>query len=240
MKNIAKLSAIVLLLAMTTSCFFDGVKGNRNVITEHRKISSDFDAIDVSQGIDVYLTIGDKVSLSLEADENLHDIILTEVEDGTLHIYTDKNIWSAKARKVYLTARSITEISATSGADVRSENTIIAEDFKIRATSGSDVRLQLKVDNLTCNTTSGADARLKGKATSFNAKSTSGSEIKAQDLETETCSAKVTSGANISLNVTGSLNANASSGGDIRYVGNPTKVQENSSSSGSIRNNRNS
>ena len=240
MKTLSRISIALLLLITTTSCYFDGVKGNRNVITQQRKLSSDFNAIDVSQGIEVYLTISDNVSLSLEADENLHDIIITEVNDGVLHVYAEKNIWSAKSRKVYVTARSINEIVATSGAGVRSENTIIAEDFKIKATSGSNVRLQLKVDNLTCNTTSGANARLKGKAISFNVKSTSGSNIKAQELETESCTAKVTSGSNVYVNVTNSLNAKATSGGDIRYIGNPKKVQENSSSSGSIRNKQNS
>jgi len=240
MKTLSRISIALLLLITTTSCYFDGVKGNRNVITQQRKLSSDFNAIDVSQGIEVYLTISDNVSLSLEADENLHDIIITEVNDGVLHVYAEKNIWSAKSRKVYVTARSINEIVATSGAGVRSENTIIAEDFKIKATSGSNVRLQLKVDNLTCNTTSGANARLKGKAISFNVKSTSGSNIKAQELETESCTAKVTSGSNVYVNVTNSLNAKATSGGDIRYIGNPKKVQENSSASGSIRNKQNS
>ncbi len=237
MKTLGKFLATLFLLIMTTSCFFDGVKGNGNVITQYRNISSDFDAIDVSQGIDVYITIGDKVSLSLEADENLHEIILTEVEDGVLHIYADKNIWSAKSRKVYLTAQSINEVIASSGADVRSENTIRSEDFKIRATSGSDVRLQLKVDNLTCSTTSGADARLKGKANSFTAKSTSGSAIKAKELETKRCNAKATSGANIDVKVTTNLIAEATSGGDIRYFGNPKVEHHNVSSSGSITNN---
>ena len=237
MKTLGKISAVLFLLLTTTSCFFDGVKGDRNVITQQRKISSDFDAIDVSQGIDVYITIGNKVSLSLEADENLHDIILTEVEDGVLHIYADKNIWSAKRRKVYVTAESINEIKASSGADVRSENTIKSEDFKISATSGSDVRLALNVGNLTCKTTSGADARLKGEAESFTAKSTSGSAIKAKELETKMCNAKVTSGADIYVNVTDNLIAEATSGGDIRYTGNPRVERNDASSSGSIRNN---
>lgn len=240
MKTLTKLTLILLLSVTMTSCFFDGIKGDRNVVTQERNISSDFDAIDVSQGIDVFLTIGNNVSLTLEADENLHDIILTEVKDGTLHIYADKNIWSAKTRKVYVTANEINQITATSGADLVSENTITSEDFKIKATSGSDVKLQLKVTNLTCNTTSGADARLKGEAVNFTAKSTSGSDIKAQELETETCSVKVTSGADAYVNVSETLNANATSGGDIKYIGNPKKVQQNVSSSGSIRNKQSS
>ncbi len=240
MKTLIKLSAFALLIVTTTSCFMDGVKGDRNVVTERRNIDSDFVKIDASQGMEVYLTMGDKVSLSVEADENLHDLIITEVKDGTLHIHTKKNIWSSKSRKVYVTASSINEISVSSGAEVISENTINSDDLKIRATSGSDVRLQLNVANLNCNTTSGANARLVGKASSFTAESTSGSDIKAQELETETCNVKVTSGADIYVNVTESLDANATSGGDIKYIGNPKKVQKNVSSSGSIHNKQNS
>ncbi|MDX5585210.1 MAG: head GIN domain-containing protein [Aureibaculum sp.] len=240
MKTLIKLLAIALLLGTTTSCFMDGIKGDRHVVSERRDISSDFMKIDANQGMEVYLTMGDQVSLTIEADENLHDLIITEVKDGTLHIYTKKNIWSSKSRKVYVTALTINEISVSSGAEVISENTIKSDDFKIRATSGSDVRLQLNVDNLNCSTTSGADARLKGKASTFTAKSTSGSDIKAQELETETCNVKVTSGADVYINVTQSLHANATSGGDIKYIGNPKNVQKDVSSSGSIRNKQNS
>ena len=239
MKTIIKLSAIFLLI-MTTSCFFEGVKGNRNVVTEQRNISSDFTAIDANQGIKVYITMGNTPLLTVEADENLHDIIITEVKDGTLHIYTDKNIWSSKSRKVYVQASSINDISVSSGAEVISENTLKTEELKVKASSGSAVKLSLNVDQLTCNTSSGADAKLSGKANTFTAKSSSGSDIKAQELESETCTVKVTSGADVYVNVTGTLNAKATSGGDIRYIGNPKKVQQNESSSGSIHNKQHS
>ena len=236
MKTITKISA-VLVLFLTTSCMFNGVKGNRNVKTQKRNISSNFEAIRVSNGIDVYLTMGNKTSLTLEADENLHDIILTEVEDGVLHIHTDDNvnIWSAKSRKIYLTAEKINEIKINSGAELISENTIEAEDLKVSTTSGADVKLIVDVTNLSCTTTSGADARLKGKADHFVAKSTSGSGLKASGLETKTCKARVTSGADISVNVTEELDASATSGGDIRYTGNPKKIRKNSSSGGDVR-----
>lgn len=234
MKNVLKISAVILLF-VTTSCMFDGVKGNRNVITQDRTITSDFDAISVSNGIEVRLTMSDDTSLSLEADENLHDLIITEVDDGVLRIYSEKNIWSAKSKKVYLTASDIVKIKATSGANVYSENTISADEFDVRTSSGADVRLMLDVSDLICNTSSGSGARLKGTTGSFKANSSSGSDIRAKDLVTRSCTADVSSGANISVNVTGKLNANASSGGGIRYSGNPENVQKNSSSGGSIR-----
>lgn len=234
MKNLIKISA-VLLLFVCTSCMFTGVKGNGNVITQDRTISSDFTGISVSTGIDVRLTMGSNVSLTLEADENLHDIIRTEVEDGILRIYSEENIWSAKRRKIYLTAISLNEIRTTSGAEIISENTITAEDLKLSATSGSSLKLTVNATNLECSSTSGADARLKGKADHFVASSTSGSNIKASELEVRTCDARVTSGADISLHVTDELEANATSGGDISYKGTPKIIKKNSNSGGSIR-----
>ena len=234
MNTLFKISAVILLF-LTTSCMFDGVKGNRNVITQDRTISSEFDAISVSHGIEVRLTMSDSNSLSIEADENLHDLIITEVEDGVLRIYSEKNIWSAKSKKVYLTASDIVKIKATSGANVRSENTISADEFDVRTSSGANVRLMLDVSDLICNTSSGSDARLKGTTGSFMANSSSGSNIRAKELISKSCNADVSSGANISVNVTGTLEANASSGGGIRYSGNPESIQKNSSSGGSIR-----
>lgn len=214
---------------------FDGVKGNRNVLTQNRNITSDFDAISVSHGIDVYLTMSNETSLTLEADENLHDLIITEVEDGVLRIYSEKNIWSAKSKKVYLSASDLVKIKATSGADVRSENTISADEFDVRVSSGADVRLRLDVGDLSCSTSSGSDARLTGNAGHFIASSSSGSNIRAKELVVQTCNADVSSGADISVNVTEKLDASASSGGGIKYSGHPKKVESNASSGGSIR-----
>ena len=234
MRTLLKIST-VLLLFLTASCMFDGIRGNRNVATQDRNISSDFDAIKVSHGIDVQLTMGNSTSLTVEADENLHDIIMTEVENGVLRIYAEKNIWRSKKRKVYVTAEELSEIRTTSGANVRTENTITAEDFKVSSTSGSDVRLSLDVQDLSCSTTSGANAYLSGTAQKFVANSTSGSNIRAKDLKAKICEARVTSGADIAVHAIEELHASATSGGNIRCSGNPEIVKKNSSSGGSIR-----
>jgi hypothetical protein len=233
MKTILKIST-VLLLFLSASCMMNGVKGDGNVITQNRIISSDFTELKVSQGIEVSLTMSKETSLSLEADENLHDLIITEVEDGVLHIYSEENIYRSTARKVYLSTSTIDKINVSSGAAVVSENTIQAEDFEVNTSSGSSVRLMLNVSDLSCDTSSGSDARLKGTASHFVVNASSGSSIKAKELAVKTCDADVSSGASIKVNVSENLDANASSGGGIRYVGSPKDVDKNSSSGGSI------
>ena len=225
----------VSLLFLTSSCFIiNGVKGDRNVVTQDRNISSDFDAIHASHGIDVRLTMGSNVSLRLEADENLHDIIITEVKDGVLRIYSEKNIYSSKKRTVYLTASEVNEIKATSGSSVNSENTIKAEDFKVSTTSGANVRLDLDAESISCKATSGANINLSGKTQKLVASATSGANIKAKNLKAKFCEAKATSGAVMSVRASQELDARATSGGNIRCSGNPEIVKKNSSSGGNI------
>lgn len=234
MKQIVKISAICIFMLSLTSCMLEGISGNGNVTSQKRNISSDFDAISVSHGLDLILTMGSTTSLELEADENLHDIIVTEVEDGVLKIYAEKNIRKAKSRKVYLTAESINDIRATSAAEIRSENTLETEDLKIIATSAAEVRLKLNVNKLSCSSTSAAEIKLEGTAENFTVKSTSAAEVRAKDLETKICDVSVTSAANAYVNVSEELDAKATSAGSIRYAGNPKKVKKSSTSAGSI------
>jgi len=233
MKTITKISAIVILF-LTSSCFLEGVTGDRNVVSQSRNISSDFDAISASQGLDVYLKMGDDISVEVEADENLLDIIVTEVEDGVLRIYSDKNIRSAKSRKIYVTAKSLTSLRVTSAAAIISENTINSDELELKATSAANLNLKLNVNTLSCNSTSAAEIKLEGSANNFTVKSTSAAEVRAKNLETKVCDASVTSAANVSVTVSEELDANATSAGSIRYYGTPKKIKKKSTSAGSI------
>ena len=54
----------------------------------------------MQQGINLYLTQGNSTDLKVEADDNIIDILITEVKNAELKIYFDKNVYKAKARNV--------------------------------------------------------------------------------------------------------------------------------------------
>lgn len=218
----------------TTSCLFDGVKGNGNVINKKRKISKDFSRIKVSRGLHVFITKNNHVSLEVEADENLHELITTEVKNGTLIITSTKNIGWAKAKNIHLSVKKLNEILVSSGAEVSSENTMATKSLSVDASSGALVKLQVNVADLTCDTSSGAMVRFKGRAIDFEATSSSGSNINAFDLDSKNCDVSASSGSNIKVNVSDRFEGKASSGGNIKYMGNPKKASKNKSSGGSI------
>jgi hypothetical protein len=205
--------------------------------TEIRNVK-DFNAIKVSAGIDLYLKMGDSEEVKVIADGDIIDKVITEVKDGTLKIYMKQNNgWNwgqTKSRKVYVSVKELVALDASSGSDVNSENTLNGETLKVKASSGSDVNLDIHYKNFTVDASSGSDAKISGKTKNLEAEASSGSDIKAQDLESVICKVKVSSGSDITVKVSDELYAKASSGGDIRYYGNPQIKDINESSGGDV------
>jgi hypothetical protein len=238
MKRISKQFIGILFIAtLFASCsidVFNRVNGNRNVLVKERKPQDNFSGITVSTGIDVFINQGNKNSIIVEADENLHDIIITEVNNGVLKIYSDKNIWKAKAKKVYVTVKKITLITATSGSDVRGKTIIKSNEISIAATSGATINIEIDAQSVTTSTSSGANIKVSGTALNHASNATSGSAIAAYNLKSENVIAKATSGAEINIHAFKKIEAKASSGGDVTFRGNPTVVLKKASSGGNV------
>lgn len=232
-----KLLALLFVSVLMSSCnvnMFNRVNGNRNVVTADRSTSQKFTKIKVSTGLDLYLSQGSKNKVTLEADENLHDIIITEVNDGVLKIYSEKNIWQAKARKVFVTVKNLEGLTATSGSDVYTEDVLKVETIKVSATSGADIRIALDADTVETSATSGSDIRISGTANNHTSRANSGASIEAYKLISKNATVNVSSGADINIYASESINAKASSGGDIDFKGNPREINKKSSSGGSV------
>lgn len=228
---------MLLVLFVTTSCFVDGltgIRGNRNVVSEDRSISSNFEAIKVQQGINLYITQGNNTDLSVEADENIIDLLMTEVKNNELKIYFEKNVYRAKARNVFLSISDISRIRASSGAHVKAENTLQVQSLDLDASSGSSIKMYVNADEVITESSSGADIDVFGKTKKFSARASSGSSIDADELKSVDARARASSGAHINVYVSGDLTAKASSGGDIDYEGSPTNIDKSTSSGGSV------
>ncbi|WP_370478508.1 head GIN domain-containing protein [Tamlana flava] len=237
MTTLIKIIVASILSLSLFSCNFDinlssGVRGNGEVVTTERPVNEPFSTIKANEGLDVYLTQSDIEAIRVEADENLQDLILTEIENGVLKIHCKKQIGKATSKKVNVSFKDISSIESTSGSDVYATNTITAEKLDLKSTSGSDMNLDVNTSILNCESTSGSDMRLSGRTSKLIAEATSGSDIKAADLIADSSAVKATSGADITVNTKNSLTAKTSSGGDISYYGNPSTVDKNKDVSG--------
>jgi hypothetical protein len=206
--------------------------------TENRKVAA-FTSIKVSSGIDLYLKMGDTEKVTVVADDDQIDDLVTEVSGGVLKIYMKDRFlnfnWGInKERKVYVTVKTLEALSASAGSDVYSESVITSENLKLDISSGSDLKIEVDASELWLEASSGSDAKLRGKAKNFRANASSGSDLNAEELKTKICKVEVSSGSDAKVYVTDEFYANASSGGDIQYSGEPTHKDIHESSGGDV------
>lgn len=210
------------------------VRGNGDVVTKERKTES-FTGIRVSSGIDVYLKQGNNESMSVEADENLHEYIVTEVRGGVLNVYTDANIREAKRKRVYVTMKEVNSVKTTSAGDVVGQTPVKTERLELSASSAGDIKLEVYAREIDLNISSSGDITLTGEAEKLNGDLSSAGDLNAYELSVKEADISASSAGNADINVSERIRARASSAGDINYSGNPKFVDAHSSSAGSIR-----
>lgn len=237
MKSLRILTFAAICLSLA-SCvdgqWYKSVSGNGNVVKKDRTVSS-FDGIKVSTGIDVYLSQGENESVTVEADENLHEYIITEVRDGVLHVYTDRiSIRHAERERVYVTIKDVKSLKTSSAGDIIGETPIKCDDIELNASSSGDIKLELYAKKVELNISSAGDIKLNGEAESLDADLSSAGDLNAFDFKVKEAEVSVSSAGDADIYATDKLIARASSAGDINYKGNPKSLDAHSSSAGGI------
>lgn len=207
-------------------------------ITEDRKAAG-FTSIDVSEGIEVTLSMGDTESVAVTAPEDYIDRVITEVNGGELDIYIKGNNVGNKGRnvKVMVVAKSIKGIESSSGSSLTTTNSVKGEELRVSVSSGAHVNVECEADKVSVGASSGAGATVHGSAIYLSTDASSGSHIAAENLIAENVNANVSSGAHIKVHASKELNADASSGGSVKYSGSPEMIDVEKSSGGSVRKN---
>jgi hypothetical protein len=221
------------VFALTADSCFAHVRGNGKVVKEERNISG-FDAITVSNGIDVLISQDTFEKVVVEADENIQKILKTEVKEGKLKIYLDESVYNAEKMKVWVTLKQLKSLEGNSGADVRSTGRINAESLKINASSGSDVKMEVNCGQLMLDSSSGSDLTVSGIAALLKASASSGSDLNAAKLVAEKGEVSASSGSDLDATVTKEVKAHASSGADVTVYGKPAIRDTNRSSGGEV------
>ncbi|MBM3420808.1 MAG: DUF2807 domain-containing protein [Bacteroidetes bacterium] len=207
----------------------------RGAVTTTDRQAGSFHSIMVSSGIDVLLTVGDKESIRVEADENLHEYILTDLQNGVLHVYSRVNIRNAKSRKVFLTMSEVKSVTTSSAGDVTGLTPVVSDFLELSTSSAGNINLEVKALDIKATTSSSGDITLRGSAGKITASLSSAGDLKALDLTVKEADITASSAGDARITVTERLRARASSAGDILYRGDPKYVDAQSSSAGSVR-----
>lgn len=227
--------AIMMALSSCVISGWDqGISGNGDVETETRDLSG-FTGVQISSGLDVWLSEGDSFEVTVEADENLHDVILTEINGDLLVVKTDHvNIRNARSKKVHVTLPKLSELKISSAGDCVGQTSFSCDDLKLSISSAGDLSIEVEAREIDLNISSSGDARIAGSADKLNVNLSSAGDLNAFDLIAGNVNVDVSSAGDAKVHATNEITMNASSAGNIYYRGDAKVVHSSSSSAGNI------
>jgi len=213
---------------------FKSVQGNGVISEEHRTVTP-FDKIEVSNGIQLYLTQDSSYTLKVVADENAMPHIITEVHNNTLKIYTDQRLRNMSQRDVFVDIAGLRDLEISSGAKATTTEGLQGSELNIDGSSGGQSQLTLQYSSIIANASSGAVLNIDGLADETRLNVSSGANINVSDLKTGLADVNASSGGMVQvLNHPERMRVNASSGGYIAYTGNPEMLSTHLSSGGNL------
>jgi len=193
---------------------------------EKRTVGS-FHGIDVASGIQLTLTKGATEEVAVSASEtDFRDKIVTEVVNGILKIHYETKSGAInkknenKRLKAYVSYKSLDLLHVTTGAEANVDGVLEATTFELKANTGGLVKAEINIGTLTVDQNTGSKITLTGKVDKLEAEGDTGSKFMGENLTTNTCFVKMSTGAGIHISVDKELNVKADTGGYVKYKGN--------------------
>lgn len=212
------------------------LQGNGEAGEETRSLPPIYSKVNVSALNQVEILPGSgQAGVRLQGDSNLLSQVETVVKDDTLFIRPKPEtlLKSQTPLSAQVFLGDLSGISASAATAVKAAG-VLARDLKVSASSGAQVDLSGKVEGrLEVDASSGSRVHLEGAAANLYVDSTSGARVDAFSMSASMVLADVASGGQASVHAEEKLFADASSAGQVWYLGTP-KVKQSTSSGGSV------
>lgn len=225
MKNILFVLMPTLLLAFA----YEG----RSQIRESRELPP-FHSLHVTSEIDAELILSEKEGIELEIENANPLSLVSEVEKGVLAVKMKTGSYKDAVLKVKIHFKDLREIESTARASVWSEEDIYLDRLSIKLYNGGATRLRLYCDDVDINISQGSILLLKGEGKFQKVKVNTNATYSGYEFTTEKAVVSSSSYGKAKVSVSNYLEAKATVGGFIGFVGNPARVERNTSLGGEI------
>lgn len=207
---------------------------------EKRNVSG-YHAIEVSGGIDLYLSQGEEAVAVSASETKYRDRIKTEVKNGVLKIwYDNKNnlnlVWGNNRKmKAYVSFKNLDNLEGSGGSDINVEGAIKVNILSLNVSGGSDFEGKVEANDLKVDASGGSDVKISGMVKKLDIDASGGSDFKGYELTADVCNLQASGGSDVYITVNKELSADTSGGSDVFYKGNGTVREMKSSGSSSIK-----
>lgn len=234
MKKILIFSFLLLAVLTTVSAQkWIGIRGEGPMVKKELSVGQ-FDELSLSISANVFVTQGSTRKVTVEAQANMIDNLVTEVKDGRWTIKFKENVRSMEGMRIYVTMPNISALGISGSGDIVAENALRTDDLGLHISGSGNIKIPALTGGVIDSHISGSGSMMiGGQAQNLKIHISGSGDVNAIGLNTSGCEVHVSGSGDCNVDVRESLDVRISGSGDVRFKGQPRLVSK-VSGSGSV------
>jgi hypothetical protein len=214
------LIAVAIVSGIITSSFNQSnstgtIIGSGNLITKDESFT-DFTSVSVNSGFKFDITHSDSYTVTVTCNDNLVDYLQVTRSGSTLQISLKPGYsFQLTSLKVEITMPNLYSLDLNGGATGTVSGFSSSHDFAFTSSGGATVNMS-------------------GSARDLQIDASGGSHLNLSSFQVNNAVVNISGGCQVGINLNGRLDATASGGANLTYLGNPTLGNINTSGGGTV------
>ena len=225
---------VICFLAAISFCSCNQMHGSGNIIREKRQ-TGDFKGLSVGGAFEVEVRNG-ATSVEVEADDNIMNLIETDVRNGVLRIRTkDGSNFHDATFRVFVSTPQLESVKSSGASNIKLKDLVKSNEKLDFDVSGAGRILgTIDAPEVNAEISGAGKIELSGRTRDYVARVSGSGELKSSDLRSENTDVHVSGAGNARVHASVLLKGNASGAGNIIYNGG-ARVEQHTSGAGSVR-----
>ena len=233
MKKLAFVFLLSSVFCLTAQAQWGGVKGQGSVIEKNIQVPS-FKGVKLAFSGNVVLKQGSTQSVKVEGQENIIDLISTEVRDGIWKLKFTKNVRNYKKLNVYITVPSLKYVGVSGSGNIKTENNFTnLGDLEVKISGSGNIKFEGQAQSLKTSISGSGNMKLRGSANEVYVRISGSGNINTSEVKTANCEVKISGSGDAKVYASDKLNVRVSGSGDVMYYGQP-KIKSKITGSGDL------
>ena len=221
-----KSKMLVLFLAgvLLAGCGVRTITGSGNVVTQEEAITG-FDQVDISHSFEVDISQGDTYGVVIRVDDNIVRYLKVVKLGNTLQIGLEPNPPNIRSATLQaeVTMPELTGLDMSGASHVTITGFKSAQALVVDASGSSHLQGGIEADTVSFSLGGSSEVILTGSAQNLIMEEASGSSVvDLTDFPVVDASVKAGGKSQVTVNVSGRLDVDASNSANVYYLGDPT------------------